>query len=269
MQNNSKTLLLTFETITNPVVLLQSIIIQRNIGGKLLVREENMKACNDQGMHEYEDDLRDPSFIDYLEGWIVKEAGIRSKKDLTLEQGNIILSVQILQFALKEGYIELIHDKFNLEDRRILENPENKTLFDNIYATFDYGIWCLTNQWHSKSCVIADIKTSLDKGYSLAIGNKKENYPQKFVNIFKADKSSLLREAIKELRFTEFKEICYLIEKPKIMTVISEAFVEIVERKSLKQDIILFMPRLLMDNLTFGVSGLAELLWRYHKKRNS
>ncbi|HEX8294014.1 MAG TPA: toll/interleukin-1 receptor domain-containing protein [Pyrinomonadaceae bacterium] len=272
---------LDFMTITNPVALLQSLIIFQSTHEIILVGEHNLTGNEMLGhpslMAPEEPmlfDLLDASHIKHLEKYHGYPAD-----NLSLREGNLSLALRLLNFAVEEGFIKIERGTTNtsVSEQEIMEDEALGKLRERIKHFLDYGPGVNKKRsWeygfylipaYNPAPLVApvakyDFSMCLKNGYHLVVDGD--------INALKSDpvfstslnvQLSLYQETINMVTPTKFYDYQKMIEIAGLFTKITDNVREAIARYADSKSLHWFIPHLLTTGGPVGSSSLAQLLY--------
>lgn len=263
--------LLDFFAITNPVILLESLILFRQTESEIVVAESSVKnieidwATNDICDIKY--DLTNPEIIKFISSdWNLADAGIYNT--------NLPLAISIFQHAVREGYIKILSPKTKLDPHtsKLMENlslPRGSILDYPDYGGMDGPITiCPDVPWDSYD----NLSLALSNGFGLLPAHpelrKLKNDPLLHnTDLFLKVEQKMMTEPLHLRSLSDIDSYFALIDKPTLLPEIVEAANILFEDKNYKKDLKLFFPRLIFDTLTGGLASHAEMLFKIYRKK--
>jgi hypothetical protein len=268
----TKTVLLDFNTIIDPVALLASLVVFRQSHERLFIRGESLVY-----RYDYEDSphpgMNFGRFDDERALGIASYICKRPGDDLKLQPSNLCLSIRLLQHALAEGIVTVLNDHLLGEwygkDKivppdEIRRLPSFRYIDRNLYSGAKYESLILQPDSPGR---FQDLGMSLKQGWDVTLVGRTFS-PQDLIDGAKVKPKDLGRpkEYIRLLTADRFSVYTSLIDEPGVLRAVSEATSAFVETQNYETELRWFLPKYVLDAVTFGTYSLVEMLWLIVKR---
>jgi hypothetical protein len=266
--NDRKSIILDFATITNPTYLIEALIVFQRTHERICVNSELMQVDFDwpnNTIGEIAYDLRDPGAITFL-------GGDFDLRDISFQGKNLPLALKLFQYAINKGYIEVVEpadEQWYDRAARLLQALDFQSTWSYVYEGKDRGYFFradVRSGWpfernlslamqHSMQLAVSDIRPKQSADYETHM----------FVKI----EEQTIRQVIQSWQPTSFEEILAAIDHPSLLPSLTDAVKDVVNNQSYKDDVNFFFPRWLLDTVTFGQASNIEMLYKiYRHNRN-
>lgn len=244
----------------NPAILLHSLIVYQQTNTAIVVGQESLKV--DANNSEF--DLRDPDLPAFLSKYF-------SIHNLKLESDNILLSILLFQFSLNNGLINVVNNA-----PPYLENLPFFMQHKDIVLTqpfpFVFADRNLLVMQKNFPVLMSELDIALSNNIPISIANpalEKKNFDlMEELGVFSKIKAGTISDLLKIYEPDSLSSLYSIIESPRLLPDIVSATQVLIEQQGLKKELLLFIPRFVLDKFTWSISTAVELLYRIYKYKS-